>query len=81
MRQTWRFSSLTRREDLGNFVELPLVDGLPLGECFDGRTPSMLVPLNKNKRGSDSIPERLPRTLQHHSPVLVSIQMAPAWLL
>ena len=81
MRQTWQFISLTRLEDLGNFVELPLVDGLPLGECFDGRTPSTLVPLNKNKRGSDSIPERLHWTLQHPSLVLVSLHMAPDWLL
>lgn len=79
VRQTWRFISLTRSEDLVNFVELPLVDGVPLGECFDGRTPSTLVPLNKNKRGSDSIPERLHR--KHPSPVLVSIQIAPDWLL
>lgn len=68
VRQTWRFISLTRREDL------EILWSYPGGWCaalrmFRWPHPQHACALSKNKRGSDSIPERLQSTPQHPSPV------------
>lgn len=45
MRQTWRFISLTRREESCKFCGATLVGGVPLGENVSmAAIPSTLVP-------------------------------------